>query len=233
MTSVTPPANSRRSTRNSKRSSKRWWAAAIVLLLTCVAFFTVGLGNREDQPAGPAANPHASQPGYGHPTPTPPAGAPVVARSVPVGLRIPAIGVSTSLSTLGLNPDKTVEVPTNYQEPGWYRLGPTPGQVGSAVILGHVDDKKGPAVFYRLRTLKAGDKVDVSLANGVIAHFVVKTVEIYPKDQFPAQLVYTSHGYSALQLVTCGGRFDAATGHYESNIVAYTTLTSTTPPTAT
>jgi len=157
----------------------------------------------------------------------------VVARSVPVGLRIPAIGVSTSLSTLGLNPDKTVEVPTKYQEPGWYRLGPTPGQVGSAVILGHVDDKLGPAVFYRLRTLKAGDKVDVSLANGVIAHFVVKTVETYPKDKFPAQLVYTSHGYSALQLVTCGGTFDAATGHYESNIVAYTTLTSTTPPTAT
>jgi LPXTG-site transpeptidase (sortase) family protein len=157
----------------------------------------------------------------------------VVARSVPVGLRIPAIGVSTSLSTLGLNPDKTVEVPTNYQEPGWYRLGPTPGQVGSAVILGHVDDKKGPAVFYRLRTLKAGDKVDVSLANGVIAHFVVKTVETYPKDQFPAQLVYTSHGYSALQLVTCGGTFNTRTGHYESNIVAYTTLTSTTPPTAT
>jgi len=85
----------------------------------------------------------------------------------------------------------------------------------------------------RLRTLKAGDKVDVSLANGVIAHFVVKTVETYPKDKFPAQLVYTSHGYSALQLVTCGGRFDAATGHYESNIVAFTTLTSTTPPTAT
>jgi len=233
MTSVTPPAPSRRSTRNSKRSSKRWWAAAIVLLLTSVAFFTVGLGSREDQPAGPAANPHGSQPGFGHPTPAPPAGAPVVARSVPVGLRIPAIGVSTSLSTLGLNPDKTVEVPTKYQEPGWYRLGPTPGQVGSAVILGHVDDKLGPAVFYRLRTLKAGDKVDVSLANGVIAHFVVKTVETYPKDTFPAQLVYTSHGYSALQLVTCGGTFNAATGHYESNIVAYTTLTSTTPPTAT
>src|SRR5450759_509235 len=167
MTSVTPPAPSRRSTRNSKRRSKRWWAAAIVLLLTSVAFFTVGLGSREGQLAGP-----------------------VVARSVPVGLRIPAIGVSTSLSTLGLNPDKTVEVPTNFQEPGWYRLGPTPGQVGSAVILGHVDDKLGPAVFYRLRTLKAGDKVDVSLANGVIAHFVVKTVETYPKDTFPAQLVY-------------------------------------------
>jgi len=226
MTSVTPPANSR-------RSSRRWWAAAVVLLLTGAGFLTAGLARRDDPLARPAATPHASQPGAGNTTPAPPAGAPVVARSVPVWLRIPAIGVSTSLSTLGLNPDKTVEVPTNYQEPGWYRLGPTPGQVGSAVILGHVDDKKGPAVFYRLRTLKAGDKVDVSLANGVIAHFVVKTVETYPKDTFPAQLVYTSHGYGALQLVTCGGTFDAATGHYKSNIVAYTTLTSTTPPTAT
>src|SRR5665811_891917 len=130
MTSVTPPANSR-------RSSRRWWAAAVVLLLTGAGFPTAGLARRDDPLARPAATPHASQPGAGNTTPAPPAGAPAVARSVPVWLRIPAIGVSTSLSTLGLNPDKTVEVPTNYQEPGWYRLGPTPGQVGSAVILGH------------------------------------------------------------------------------------------------
>ena len=100
----------------------------------------------------------------------------MVARSVPVALRIPAIGVAVSLSTLGLNPDRTVQVPTNYQQPGWFRLGPSPGQVGSAVILGHVDDRSGPAVFFRLKSLKAGDKVEVSLANGVVAHFEVTTV---------------------------------------------------------
>ena len=133
-----------------------------------------------------------------------------------------------SLGTLGLNPDRTVQVPTNYQQPGWFRLGPSPGEVGSAVILGHVDDLKGPAVFFRLGSLKVGDKVEVSLANGVLAHFKVTTMATYPKTQFPAKQVYASHGYSALQLVTCGGAFDTRTGHYLSNVVAYTTLVSTT-----
>jgi sortase (surface protein transpeptidase) len=148
---------------------------------------------------------------------------------VPVSIRIPAIGVSVSLSQLGLNPDKSAEVPTKYEEPGWFRLGPAPGQTGSAVILGHVDDKKGPAVFFKVNTLKAGDRVDVSLSNGVVAHFVVQTVETYSKSGFPAAKVYASKGFSALQLVTCGGTFDKTTGHYESNVVAYTTLASTTP----
>jgi Sortase domain len=154
----------------------------------------------------------------------------VPASSVPVSLRIPAMGVSVSLSKLGLNADKSPQVPTKYQEPGWYKLGPAPGMMGSAVILGHVDDKKGPAVFYKLGSLKAGDKVDVSLANGAVAHFAVKAVETYLKAQFPSQKVYGSHGYRALQLVTCGGQFDKASGHYLSNVVAFTTLVSTTPP---
>ena len=156
----------------------------------------------------------------------------MVARSVPVALRIPAIGVAVSLSTLGLNPDRTVQVPTNFQEPGWFRLGPSPGQVGSAVILGHVDSYQGPAVFFRLRSLQAGDQVEVSLADGMIARFVVNTVATYPKEQFPAQQVYASHGSSELQLVTCGGKFDTRTRSYLSNVVAYTSLVATTPAAA-
>jgi sortase (surface protein transpeptidase) len=157
--------------------------------------------------------------------------APVVAAgSVPVSLRIPAMGVSVSLSKLGLNADKSPEVPTKYQEPGWFKLGPAPGMMGSAVILGHVDDKQGPAVFYKLGTLKAGDTVDVSLANGSIAHFAVKSVETFLKAQFPSQKVYGPHGVRGLQLVTCGGDFDKASGHYLSNVVAFTSLVSTTPP---
>jgi LPXTG-site transpeptidase (sortase) family protein len=154
---------------------------------------------------------------------------PLAGRSVPVALRIPVIGVSAPVSSLGLNSDRTVQVPTNYQSPGWFRLGPTPGQLGSAVILGHVDSVRGPAVFYRLGSLRAGDRVDVNLADGRVAHFVVNRVVMYPKDQFPARQVYGSHGYSALQLVTCGGAFDTHTHHYVSNIVAYTYLVGTTP----
>ena len=120
-------------------------------------------------------------------------------------------------------------MPAKDQQPGWFRLGPAPGQLGSAVILGHVDDYKGPAAFYRLRALRPGDTVDVGLADGRVAHFAVRTVATYLKSQFPARLVYASHGYPALQLVTCGGQFDSTSGHYLSNVVAYTSLVSTTP----
>jgi hypothetical protein len=96
-------------------------------------------------------------------------------------------------------------------------------------VRGQADDKKGPAVFFKLGSLKAGDKVDVSLADGAVAHFTVKTVETYLKAQFPSQKVYGPHGYRGLQLVTCGGDFDKATGHYLSNVVAFTILVSTTP----
>lgn len=156
---------------------------------------------------------------------------PVVPRPAPVALRIPAIGVDVSLSTLGLNADHTVQVPTDFQQAGWFGLGPSPGQTGSAVILGHVDSYTGPAVFFQIRTLRAGDQVNVSLADGAIAHFQVSAVAMYAKDQFPAQQVYAPHGGSALQLVTCGGTFDTHTRSYLSNIVAYTTLVATTPAT--
>jgi sortase (surface protein transpeptidase) len=154
-------------------------------------------------------------------------------RSVPLTLRIPAIGVAVPLGSLGLDLDGTVQVPTTAQQAGWFRLGPTPGQIGSAVILGHVDSYLGPGVFFELRTLAAGDQVVVDLSDGVTATFTVDAVSIYLKGQFPAQRVYGSHGSSALQLVTCGGVFDHQTGSYLSNIVVYTSLSSVTPTTVT
>ncbi len=155
------------------------------------------------------------------------------ARSVPLTLTVPAIGLSVPVGTLGLDADGTVQVPTSSQATGWFRLGPTPGEIGSAVILGHVDSYLGPGVFFQLRTLAAGDQVDVGLSDGVTVRFTVNAVVMYSKQQFPAQRVYGSHGASALQLVTCGGVFDHQTGSYLSNIVAYTSLTAVIPaPTA-
>jgi len=202
----------------------------MVLLVVAVGFL---IGNRPGAPEATAASPSATATATARQAAQVVAGrAPVVAASsVPVSLRIPAMGVSVSLSQLGLNADKSPQVPVKYQEPGWFKLGPAPGMMGSAVILGHVDDKKGPAVFFKLGSLKAGDKVEVSLANGSVAHFAVNAVETFLKAQFPSQKVYGSHGYRGLQLVTCGGDFDKATGHYLSNVVAFTTLVSTTPPT--
>ncbi|WP_250550513.1 class F sortase [Pseudonocardia sp. H11422] len=153
--------------------------------------------------------------------------------SAPVELRIPAIGLSVPVTELGLNPDQTVEVPTDFQKPGWYRLGTAPGQLGSAVILGHVDSYRGPAVFFQLRSLKAGDTVEVTLADRAIARFTVTEVATYPKSEFPAQRVYGGQGTSELVLVTCGGEFDRQARSYRSNVVAYTSLTGTAPAPAT
>lgn len=215
-----------------------WWVAATVLLLIGVGCLGVGLHSTRRALPGPVAT--QEQVTTASPTSAPPtvtattrhrpraANAPI-ARSRPVLLSIPAIGVSVSLSELGLNADKTVQVPTDFQQPGWFHRGPSPGQNGSAVILGHVDSYKGPAVFFRIRELEQGDKVDVRLADGAVAHFVVRTVAMYAKKSFPARLVYGSHRGSELQIVTCGGTFDPGTGHYLSNIVAYTSLVSTTP----
>jgi sortase (surface protein transpeptidase) len=156
--------------------------------------------------------------------------APVVPRSLPVALNIPAIGVSVAVSELGLNPDNSVEVPSDSQGVGWYDLGPSPGQTGSAVILGHVDTYQGPGVFFDVKSLTPGDDVSVTLANGGVAHFSVTSVVMYSKDNFPDEEVYGPHGGSDLQLVTCGGEFDHQTGHYLSNVVAYTSLSSMTDP---
>ena len=147
-----------------------------------------------------------------------------VARSRPVHLAIPAIDLSEPLSVLGLNPNGTVSVPTDYNVPGWYKFGPTPGQRGSAVILGHVDTFRGPAAFFYLRNLRPGNRVNVTLADGRQLQFAVIGLRMYTKNNFPDHLVYGPRSYSALQLVTCGGVFDSHTGHYLSNLVVYTAL---------
>jgi hypothetical protein len=147
-----------------------------------------------------------------------------IARSIPVHLSIPIIGLSDSLSELGLNKNGTVQVPTSWDVPGWYRLGPSPGQLGSAVILGHVDSVNGPAAFYRLASLRPGNEVSVKLADGQNVHFKVIGLRMYSKSKFPDRLVYGRRSYSALQLVTCGGTFDSGTHHYLSNLVVFTEL---------
>jgi Sortase domain len=203
--------------------SKPWWLVAAALLLIGTGCLAVGVSAHRHPLAAPAVSRMPVRA-------TTPAVIPLGAvRSVPVSMIVPAIGLAVSLSSLGLNLDGTVQVPTDDVQPGWFRFGPSPGQIGSAVILGHVDSYKGPGVFFNLRSLVAGDTVDVGLTDGVIDHFVVSSVAMYPRAQFPAQQVYGSHGRSELQLVTCGGVFDARTGSYLSNIVVYTTLAAVTP----
>jgi sortase (surface protein transpeptidase) len=147
--------------------------------------------------------------------------------SAPVRLVIPAIGVDTALMSLGLNPDGTVEVPPLKAgaPAGWYRNLRTPGEVGPAVLLGHVDTAHdGPAVFYRLRELRPGDVASVRRADGTVAVFVVERVVEVPKTDFPTDDVYGPVGYPALRLVTCGGTFDHVRHEYRGNILVYARL---------
>jgi len=152
--------------------------------------------------------------------------------SVPVHLDIPAIGVSTSLMALGLNADGTIAVPPLRRDApaGWYRHLPTPGEIGPAVILGHVDTAQdGPAVFYRLRELHPGDTVTVRRLDGSSAVFTLSQVAAYPKSAFPTEAVYGPLDHPGLRVISCGGTFDPIRREYRGNVVAYATLTATTP----
>lgn len=145
-----------------------------------------------------------------------------VAWSAPVSLSIPAIGVQASFVQLGLNADGTIQVPSDVRHVGWYRLGPAPGEVGPAVVLGHVDSAAaGTGVFFRLGALSAGDTVSITLADGGVVTFHVYAVREYPKDAFPTQTVYGNTTDAQLRLITCGGSFDHASGHYRNNIVIF------------
>jgi sortase (surface protein transpeptidase) len=146
------------------------------------------------------------------------------ATPVPVRVEIPRIGVASSLDRLGRAPDGTVQEPSRWAVAGWYAPGTRPGDPGSAVILGHVDSKGGPAVFFRLRELRRADTVTVRRADGSSVRFVVQRTEQYPKDRFPTDAVYYPTLTPALRLVTCGGEFDATAGRYRSNVIVFATL---------
>jgi Sortase domain len=139
----------------------------------------------------------------------------------PVYLSIPAIGVHTRLVRLGLTTQGTLQVPSSTSVAGWYTGSPRPGQVGSAIIAGHIDSYLGPGVFFRLRLLRPGDRVYVRHANGTLAVFRVYAEHMYAKDRFPTQKVYGPAPDPELRLITCGGMFDAAIGSYLSNVVVY------------
>lgn len=146
-------------------------------------------------------------------------------RSAPVRLIIPKINLNTTfVAPLGLNEDKTVSVPDSYTEVGWYTYGATPGEIGSAVILGHVDSYKGPAVFFSLGQLEAGDEVQVERADGTTATFVVESKERVPQSEFPTEKVYGKINYAGLRLVTCTGIFNRGKQEYSHNLIVYARL---------
>lgn len=144
----------------------------------------------------------------------------------PVTLIIPSIGVQTKLTDLGLTASGALQVPSSTAVAGWYARGPRPGAIGSAVIVGHIDSRSGPGVFFSLPRLRPGDRIYVRRTDGTLALFRVSAVRSYPKKHFPALAVYGPVPDAELRLITCGGAFDPVLRSYLSNIVVYAAATA-------
>jgi hypothetical protein len=148
----------------------------------------------------------------------------VLAESRPVRVLIPAIGVDSELMDLGLQADGTLEVPPTGFPAGWFTGAPTPGELGPAVIAGHVDWGGAPGVFFRLSEVAPGDEISVVRADGSTATFRVQRVEQFPKHAFPTDAVYGDLDHAGLRVITCGGSFDRQASSYEDNTVVFAEL---------
>ncbi|MDQ6773836.1 MAG: class F sortase [Candidatus Dormibacteraeota bacterium] len=142
----------------------------------------------------------------------------------PARLRIPALGLDAALGQVGLNGDGTIQVPGDWNQPAWYSGGPQPGAQGPAVIVGHLDSYTGPAVFWRLGQLQAGDAISVVRADGSAVTFRVRSVAAYERQSFPTAQVYGATPVPALRLITCAGKFDWTGRHYSQNVVVFAEL---------
>ncbi|MFF7212497.1 class F sortase [Streptomyces sp. NPDC008238] len=201
----------------------RWAAVLAVLAFLPWAGGCAG-GSGDGAVAAPAVVPTPPAAARTHPSPPP-----QLARSVPVRLRIPAIGVDTPVMELGLAADGTVEVPPVARDSpaGWYRHSPTPGRLGPSVLLAHVTvGRFGDGVFHDLARLRPGDRVVAGLRDGASAEFTVDRVQTVAKAHFPTQEVYGDVDRPELRLITCGGPRTGEGSGYRDNVVVYASLTS-------
>ncbi|WP_372667609.1 class F sortase [Amycolatopsis kentuckyensis] len=147
----------------------------------------------------------------------------------PTSVKIPKIGAESSLLAVAVKTDGSISVPSVHtpMQAAWYKLSPVPGDVGPAIVLGHVDGDKKPGIFYKLKDLAPGDEVDIDRSDGRQLKFVVDRVTQVPKDTFPRDAVYGNSDKPELRLITCGGAFDHAEHSYKDNIVVYANLADT------
>ncbi|GAA2837981.1 hypothetical protein GCM10010452_77670 [Crossiella cryophila] len=150
----------------------------------------------------------------------------VLAKSTPTRVRVPRIGADSSLVSLGLNKDQTVQVPpvTQPMQAGWYDGAPTPGEKGPAIVLGHVDGAGKPGIFYKLRDVAVGDEILIDRQDGKTVRFVVHETQQVAKKGFPTDRVYGDTDRPELRLITCGGVFDKGARSYQDNIIVYATM---------
>ena len=138
-------------------------------------------------------------------------------------LRIPKLGIVASIEHLGVTPTQQMDVPKHADNVGWYKFGPKPSEYGNAVIAGHLDTPSGkPAVFYKLRDLSYGDRVEVESVDGIVSVFEVEGSDVIPYSAFPRDFVFNARAGTNLNLITCGGVWDPVEKVYNSRIVVYT-----------
>lgn len=197
---------------------------AIVILLSTIAGIGLGLAivRRGFSPVGnisaPAA-PLSFVPAISLPeAPPSPSASPLPA---PVVLTIPKLGVNAGVEQVGLDNQQRMDVPKDPMNVGWYKYGPVPGQAGNAVMDGHLDSDTGPAVFFRLQHLVAGDIFTVTNAVGKTSRFRITSIDNYIFDQVPMDQVFGPADIPRLNLITCGGSFDRASKNYSHRLVVY------------
>ncbi|MFF3846955.1 class F sortase [Streptomyces sp. NPDC002328] len=197
------------------------WGVIALVLLTGLALIRNGSGEFDagpPQPASAAAAEGSAQGAYG----LAPQALPY---AEPDRVRIPAISVDAPVMPVGLDQDGWVGAPPP-EDPnlaGWFTGAVSPGEKGTAVVVGHVDNQHGPAVFYGLGALKQGNRVEIPRRDGRTAVFEIYGVEVFEKNNFPGDRVYASKGSPELRVITCGGGFSKANG-YEGNVVAFARL---------
>lgn len=235
--------------RAEKHSARRHFRTLVVA--TCAALVLVGGGavawaatHQVGPPAAPPAAssteaepPASSLPPAEATTPSsapsapasssPPAGAKPLSASPPVAVRIPGIDVDSPIHGLGLDEEGKLQVPSGelYDEVAWYDGSPTPGEVGPAVLEGHVTGTGyAPSVFFELGDTREGDLIEVDRADGSTAVFEVTEVKSTPKDDFPRVDVYGATDGPELRVITCGGTYDKAAGRHLDNVIVFAEL---------
>lgn len=209
--------------RPAARRPPRWGALALTGLVG-FGMLRHGLSGDADGPPQPDAviSLVPGSPPHHGPVPSP------LARSAPALVAIPSIGAFAPVLPLGLDKDGWIAAPpaTDAHLAGWYKDAPSPGERGTAVLVGHVDSASGPAVFYRLGALEKGGTIRVTREDGRIAVFEVYGVRVFDKRNFPARKVYGDTGRPELRVLTCGGDYAAGTG-YTGNVVVFARMTRT------
>lgn len=149
-------------------------------------------------------------------------------KATPMKIRIKKANIEANFEApLGLKESGEIETPESYETVAYYKYGPTPGEIGPAVVLGHVDSFEGPAVFFSLGQLTEGDQIDIERVDGTIATFAVTSMERRPQRDFPTASVYGDIPYAGLRLITCTGIYDHGELRYSHNLIVYAALVAT------